>query len=108
MLAGLTSLIATVGCSAGGRSQAKNRRRADGKRPKGPKTMGNLLVEGYIADLKNGTTESKITAARELANLGDAASGVGAASPSSFLPVHSRGVRRGERARTRRAPKRRT
>ena len=73
MLAGLTSLIATVGCSAGGRSQAKNRRRADGKRPKGPKTMGNLLVEGYIADLKNGTTESKITAARELANLGDAA-----------------------------------
>jgi len=73
MLAGLIGLIATAGCSAGGRSQAKNRRRADGKRTKGPKTMGNLLVEGYIADLKNGTTESRIAAAKELANLGDAA-----------------------------------
>ena len=35
--------------------------------------MGNLLVEGYIADLKNGSTESRITAAKELANLGSAA-----------------------------------
>lgn len=35
--------------------------------------MGNLLVDGYIADLKNGSVDSRITAAKELANLGNSA-----------------------------------
>lgn len=35
--------------------------------------MGGLLVEGYIADLKTGSTESRITAAKELANMGRSA-----------------------------------
>lgn len=69
MLAGLALL---AGCSASKRTAKKSRSRADG-RPKGPKTMGNLLVEGYIADLKNGSTESRIAAAGELTNLGTAA-----------------------------------
>lgn len=65
MLAGL-ALVA--GCSGSKRAAKKARGRA-----KGPKTMGNLLVEGYIADLKKGSTESRITAAKELANLGSSA-----------------------------------
>ena len=69
MLAGLALL---AGCSAAKRTAKKARGKAD-TRPKGPKTMGNLLVEGYVADLKNGSTESRITAAKELANLGSSA-----------------------------------
>jgi len=65
MLAGLALL---AGCSAAKRTAKKSRNRG-----KGPKTMGNLLVEGYIADLKKGSTESRITAAKELANLGSSA-----------------------------------
>ena len=35
--------------------------------------MGNLLLASYIADLKTGTTEKKISAAHELGNMGSAA-----------------------------------
>ena len=35
--------------------------------------MGNLLLESYMADLKTGTTEKKISAAHELGNMGSAA-----------------------------------
>lgn len=66
----LVGLVALAGCGGSG---TKGRRQDGRKRPKGPKTMGNLLVEGYIADLKNGSTESRITAAKELANMGAAA-----------------------------------
>jgi hypothetical protein len=69
MLAGLALL---AGCSAAKRTVKKSRGRAD-RRAKGPKTMGNLLVEGYIADLKKGSKESRIAAAEELANLGNSA-----------------------------------
>lgn len=69
MLAGFALL---AGCS-GSRNAGKKSRGQAGKRPKGPKTMGNLLVEGYIADLKNGSTDSRITAANELANMGSSA-----------------------------------
>jgi len=68
----LGSLALFAGCSTAKRPAKKARARTD-KRPKGPKTMGNLLVEGYIADLKNGSTASRITAAKELANLGSSA-----------------------------------
>lgn len=68
----LGSLALLAGCSSAKRTGKKSRGRAD-RRAQGPKTMGNLLVEGYIADLKHGSTESRITAAKELANLGSAA-----------------------------------
>ena len=68
----LGSLALLAGCSAPKRTGKKSRGQAD-KRAKGPKTMGNLLVEGYIADLKNGSTESRIMAAKELTNLGNSA-----------------------------------
>ena len=61
-----------AGCS-GTKGVGKKSRGQAGKRPKGPKTMGNLLVEGYIADLKNGSAESRITAAKELAAMGSSA-----------------------------------
>lgn len=63
-----------AGCSTASKSAAvkKKSRSAhrEGKRPKGPKTMGNLLVEGYVADLKEGPAEKQITAAQELSNMG--------------------------------------
>lgn len=68
MLAGLALL---AGCSASKRWPKKPRLAR--KQPKGPKTMGSLLVEGYIADLRNGSTESRISAATELAKLGASA-----------------------------------
>lgn len=69
----VVGFVAFAGCTGGKRATGKGRRQASGKRPKGPQTMGNLLVEGYIGDLKNGSTDSRIAAARELANLGSAA-----------------------------------
>lgn len=41
-----------------------------GKRPKGPQTMGNLLVDGYIADLRSDSADKRIRAAHELGNMG--------------------------------------
>ncbi len=32
--------------------------------------MGNLLVEGYIADLKAGPAQKRVEAAQELSNMG--------------------------------------
>lgn len=62
------------GCSSGGKS-AKNKSRSGSpmrrmKRPKGPKTMTNLLLDSYIDDLKNGSAEKKIYAAKELGSMG--------------------------------------
>jgi hypothetical protein len=65
-------LALVAGCSRT-KSPGKKSRTQAGKRPKGPKTMGNLLVEGYIADLKNGSVESRITAAKELGAMGSSA-----------------------------------
>ncbi|NBW95408.1 MAG: hypothetical protein EBR28_01425 [Planctomycetia bacterium] len=63
------ALVALTGCSRAKRSGKKS----SGKRAKGPQTMGNLLVEGYIADLQKGPVESRIVAATELAKLGSSA-----------------------------------
>jgi hypothetical protein len=71
----LVGLALLAGCSRA-KGSAKKARGQAGKRPKGPKgpkTMGNLLVEGYVADLKNGSVESRITAAKELAAMGSSA-----------------------------------
>lgn len=57
------------GCSGAVKKKARGSGR-DGKRPKGPKTMGNLLVDGYIADLKKGSAEKQVAAAKELGNMG--------------------------------------
>jgi HEAT repeat protein len=43
------------------------------KRPKGPQTMGNLLVDAYIADLASPQIDKRLRAARELGNMGSAA-----------------------------------
>lgn len=43
------------------------------KRPKGPQTMSNLLVDGYIADLRSDSAEKRIKAAHELGNMGSTA-----------------------------------
>jgi HEAT repeat protein len=40
------------------------------KRPKGPQTMGNLLLDAYIDDLKSPQADKRIRAARELGNMG--------------------------------------
>ena len=60
-----------LGTAAGCSSSKKTAR--NGARPKGPKTMGNLLVDGYIADLKKGPAKKQITAAKELGNMGASA-----------------------------------
>jgi hypothetical protein len=62
-------IVLGAGCSSAANKKTRSARR-EGKRPKGPKTMGNLLVEGYIADLKAGPAEKQVTAAQELSNMG--------------------------------------
>jgi hypothetical protein len=66
--AGSLLLVAVPGCSSSAKKKARN-----GKRAKGPKTMGNLLVDGYITDLKQGPAEQRIAAAKELGNMGASA-----------------------------------
>ena len=60
--------LVVAGCSNSAKKKARG-----GNRPKGPKTMGNLLVDGYIADLKTGPAEKRIAAAKELGNMGASA-----------------------------------
>jgi hypothetical protein len=68
-----------AGCSSGTKSSKKKSRGPAASRPhalkraKGPKTMGNMLLNSYIDDLKTGSDTSKLTAARELANMGSKA-----------------------------------
>jgi len=64
-------LLAVVsGCS-------KNQKTAgfgpNGKRPKGPQTMGNLMVDAWRQDLGDKVVDKRIRAARELGNMGPAA-----------------------------------
>ena len=70
-------IFATVafvaGCSSNSKSGGKKSRGPMGKRPKGPKTMGNMMLDAYMADLKSGSEANKITAARELGNMGPTA-----------------------------------
>jgi hypothetical protein len=64
---------ALVGAAPGCSSSAKKKKSRNGTRPKGPKTMGNLLVDGYIDDLKKGPAKKRIDAAKELGNMGASA-----------------------------------
>ena len=66
--AGAVLIGAAAGCSSSTKKKARN-----GARPKGPKTMGNLLVDGYIDDLKKGPAKKQIAAAQELGNMGASA-----------------------------------
>lgn len=71
----VTLVTAASGCSTASKPSGSARKKSrpanrDGKRPKGPKTMGNLLVDGYIDDLKSGPAEKQVTAAQELSNMG--------------------------------------
>ena len=68
----LLSLALLAGCSGTKKTKAKKSSGQAGKRKK-PKTMANLLIDGYIADLKQGPVAKQITAARELGNMGTTA-----------------------------------
>lgn len=74
-LPALPSLLS--GCSSGGKSVKKSKSgSSSGRRTKGPKRakpMTNLLLPSYIDDLKTGSAEKKIFAARELGNMGASA-----------------------------------
>ncbi len=64
----LVALVAAaVGCSS---SKAKGRAKASRKKPKGPQTMGGLLVDAYITDVQGKAKEKRIQAARELGAMG--------------------------------------
>ena len=66
----LLSLALVTGCS--GTTKGKSAKKSSGlagKRKK-PKTMANLLIDGYIADLKQGPVAKQMTAAKELGNMG--------------------------------------
>lgn len=75
----LVAVVAAVaaGCSSSttksrGKKSGKSTRAAS-KRPKGPQTMGNLLLDAYISDLDSPAADKRINAARELANMGSGA-----------------------------------
>jgi len=92
------ALLLLAGCSSSSSATKKSRPRSAttrsatkgskrSKAPKGPKTMGGLLVQGYIDDLKNGTVDSRIAAAKELGAMGsNAKSALPALQP---LTTHS-------------------
>ena len=74
---GFLTAISAIGAvligTAAGCSGSKKKKARNGARPKGPKTMGNLLIDGYIDDLRKGPADKRITAAKELGNMGAAA-----------------------------------
>ena len=72
---GAALAVSAAGCSTGGKASGSAKKKAHSskraaKRPKGPKTMGNLLVDGYIADLESGPADKQLAAAQELCNMG--------------------------------------
>lgn len=73
-LAIIALLLLTAGCSSKAKSSRPTLRSlgpaSRAKRPKGPKTMGNLLVNAYVDDLKKGPPQKKIAAAQQLAAMG--------------------------------------
>lgn len=66
--------VAVVGCSGKKKVRSGLDRLPAGspaaKRPKGPQTMGNLLLDSYIDDLKSPQADKKIRAAQELGMMG--------------------------------------
>ena len=67
----LSPLVSFVGCAE---TKNKSRPGAQGaKRPKGPQTMGNLMVDAWKQDLAHKSPDKRIRAARELGNMGSSA-----------------------------------
>jgi hypothetical protein len=66
----LLSLALLTGCSGTKKKKTAKRPSGQAGKRKKPKTMANLLIDGYIADLKQGPVAKQITAARELGNMG--------------------------------------
>lgn len=71
---GIAGAVLAAGCSTkkkkrGGLDSLPAGARA-AKRPKGPQTMGNLLVDAYIDDLGGRSVDNRVRAARELAAMG--------------------------------------
>lgn len=65
---------ALVAGGCGGTARRKTKEPAGRARlSKGPQTMGNVLVNAYIDDLKNPSADKKIGAANELGNMGSGA-----------------------------------
>lgn len=63
-------LVAGASCS----ETKKPRKGPPGaNRPKGPQTMGNLMVDAWKGDLADKSPEKRIRAAQELGNMGSAA-----------------------------------
>jgi len=79
--------LVAAGCSSSGTPKKKKSTRSSSagksRRPSpssgikrmqsGPQGFGNMLVTSYIGDLKNGSVDKKIAAARELGNMGGGA-----------------------------------
>ena len=70
---GSTILVAGIGCSSATKKKKARGTGPNANRPKGPNTMGNLLVDSYIDDLKKGPADKQISAAQELGNMGASA-----------------------------------
>lgn len=67
----LTIVALTVfGCSSATKKRKSGSTTGRKRMNRGPQTFGNLLVAGYMDDLKSGPAEKKIAAARELGNMG--------------------------------------
>ena len=68
-----TLVLLVAGCSSKGSKSGLDRLPAGqrgAKRPKGPQTMGGLLLASYVEDLKSPTAAKRIKAAEELGNMG--------------------------------------
>ncbi|MCE9631973.1 MAG: HEAT repeat domain-containing protein [Planctomycetia bacterium] len=63
-------LLMVAGCSGKATKARAKKTGPSQKRPKGPQTMGGLLLDAYIEDLKSPAPDKRINAARELANMG--------------------------------------
>jgi hypothetical protein len=70
----LLPLALVAGCSGTKKGKAAKKPTAQAsKRRRKEQTMGDLLVDTYIDDLKQGSVAKQITAARELGEMGTAA-----------------------------------
>lgn len=63
------------GCSSSSTGTKRKSGKMSGRQRmnRGPQTFSNLLVDGYIDDLKNGSADKKVKAAHELGNMGSEA-----------------------------------
>lgn len=63
--------VAIAGCGTTTRPKGKSARGR--KKPRGPQTMGGLLIDGYVADLGDASAAKRAAAAKELGAMGAAA-----------------------------------